>query len=547
MSAILPNQNHGGPVVELESFPRHGSSPTETANEATFSEGPAGSNMTAELNDAEVQRSVNAYHSRVCQAAEQQSAASSARATEPIPGSAPKKTRGSASAEIASLPVQPEPPKTLEEWMRRDLRASWLHDSTIEAMGCKAMTPAEIAQYCRYSPDHPALSKIGGYLIPYAGQVRTDGEVYGRVKQFDADRKYLTPTGEDYGIYFPPGYHALRGSPVLFITEGEKKATCLVQAGLRAIGVGGVGCWADKGYREQEKDQGLSLSRHTRVHEAIRAEALTAIHIIVIGDSDLNESGKQGALSSLVQLRNALRQMMDGVLNSRIADLTYDLVEQPRNVRVESCILPPPLRVHRDANGKPIIDEAMPELGRKVQLAATLGKHGADDFYGFLLADVKSRESMDDATPEKLHRVASRELRNYIESLAASEWLGHDEGAATAVANASQRTSAYRDSGDWYHADPFTHIWSKDKKGLVFAMSAELGADMEDMAHVIKALSHTLYHELNGINKDLIPREVKAAVARLERAQKALHSLATNFRNTKPTRLVLAQQTRKSI
>ena len=93
---------------------------------------------------------------------------------------------------------------------------------------------------------------IDGYVIPYFG---LDGKPlpYYRCRLFNADPKYKQVKNSTNHVYFPPTFrdvfarHAkAHDKPYIVVTEGEKKAACLVARGIPCIAFGGVDSWQNK-------------------------------------------------------------------------------------------------------------------------------------------------------------------------------------------------------------------------------------------------------------------------------------------------------------
>lgn len=99
-------------------------------------------------------------------------------------------------------------------------------------------------------------AKAIGYVIPYYFANGSAKPFY-RVKVLNAPPgapKYLQPKRTPNHIYFPPGLTkclldwkmAFPASPLLVITEGEKKASAAVHNGIPAVAVSGVASWRSK-------------------------------------------------------------------------------------------------------------------------------------------------------------------------------------------------------------------------------------------------------------------------------------------------------------
>ena len=126
-----------------------------------------------------------------------------------------------------------------------DLIKSGLSEQTISSIGVYSVPPADISRALGWNPK--AVTSV--LAFPYAG---TNG--FCRYKVFPAfkDRqghtvKYLQKKNTGSRLYILPSVSgAMTDAAIpLAITEGEKKTAALVQAGVTAIGVGGVWCWRD--------------------------------------------------------------------------------------------------------------------------------------------------------------------------------------------------------------------------------------------------------------------------------------------------------------
>ncbi|TSA08383.1 MAG: DUF3854 domain-containing protein [Deltaproteobacteria bacterium] len=122
-----------------------------------------------------------------------------------------------------------------------DLRQSGLSDETIRAAGIYTITPGDIGKKLGGN-DYGILTLLA---FPYPGcegherfkcwyQEGKGGPKY-RQKKDSLNRLYLPPTVD------------LAGDSFLTICEGEKKTMALNQAGIPAVGIGGVWNWCQKG------------------------------------------------------------------------------------------------------------------------------------------------------------------------------------------------------------------------------------------------------------------------------------------------------------
>src|SRR5205807_7016327 len=127
-----------------------------------------------------------------------------------------------------------------------DLRASGLSDDTIRAGGLYSMAPRDLALFFNMRRGVPKELKTA-LCFPYQGQQ------FVRIKLFppgpyasrpDLEKiKYSQPPKTGVRLYAPfvvrPG--------AMVVTEGEKKTLAANQAGLNAVGIGGVWSWLSHG------------------------------------------------------------------------------------------------------------------------------------------------------------------------------------------------------------------------------------------------------------------------------------------------------------
>jgi hypothetical protein len=139
--------------------------------------------------------------------------------------------------------VIPSPPTVagsvaLHQDHRADLEKSGLTDDTIRATGVHSARPGDLPRLC----GRPIPEGTSGLVFPY-------GEDFCRVKLFPPlpgsegkPIKYLQPSGSPVRAYVPMDVRPVLPDPsrLLFITEGEKKALALTQAGCPCVGLGGV-------------------------------------------------------------------------------------------------------------------------------------------------------------------------------------------------------------------------------------------------------------------------------------------------------------------
>jgi hypothetical protein len=118
-----------------------------------------------------------------------------------------------------------------------------ISDATISAAGVRSVSPFEAENLCGL--------RVAGFWIPYrtaeGNRVERDGDGphgFGRLRLFQADkdgRRYTQRKGSKPCGYVVANLLApLLGQNTLVIVEGEKKALSLLDAGVAAIGIGGI-------------------------------------------------------------------------------------------------------------------------------------------------------------------------------------------------------------------------------------------------------------------------------------------------------------------
>jgi len=116
-----------------------------------------------------------------------------------------------------------------------DLRASGLTDDTIRTAGLHSLAPRLIEHFFKSVPTEVETA----LCFPYQ-----HGE-FARIKLFPAlgKMKYAQPAGTSARLYMP--FPA--SERPLYVIEGEKKTLAAIQAGLNAVGIGGVWAWMSNG------------------------------------------------------------------------------------------------------------------------------------------------------------------------------------------------------------------------------------------------------------------------------------------------------------
>jgi putative DNA primase/helicase len=177
-------------------------------------------------------------------------------------------------------PPPPSPPPTASPLLphhRAELRASGLTDETIDADGIYSITTAEgIANVLDWARPNRLITS--GIAFPHYGD---DGSLL--ITRIKPDRprklrgktvKYESPRGQGNEVYVPRSARHLVGdaSRPLLITEGEKKASAVAQAGYACIGLPGV--WGAK----SKDGNGL--------HPTVATLALRGREVHIVFDSD---------------------------------------------------------------------------------------------------------------------------------------------------------------------------------------------------------------------------------------------------------------------
>ena len=119
-----------------------------------------------------------------------------------------------------------------------DLRDSGLTDETIRTAGVYSLRPRDIALFFNLRRGVPAEIETA-LCFPY------QGGTFARIKLFPAlgRMKYAQPPGTPTRLYIPFTINDV----VVYLCEGEKKTLAAHQAGLNAVGIGGVWSWLSNG------------------------------------------------------------------------------------------------------------------------------------------------------------------------------------------------------------------------------------------------------------------------------------------------------------
>src|SRR5262250_2620395 len=119
-----------------------------------------------------------------------------------------------------------------------DLRASGLNDETIQAAGVYSIRPSDIAHFFNLRKGVPP-EIVSALCFPY------QGGTFARIKLFPAlgKMKYAQPPKTSGRLYIPFTIN----DGAVYVCEGEKKTLAAHQAGLNALGIGGVWSWLSNG------------------------------------------------------------------------------------------------------------------------------------------------------------------------------------------------------------------------------------------------------------------------------------------------------------
>jgi hypothetical protein len=117
-----------------------------------------------------------------------------------------------------------------------DLRGSGLQDHTIHSAGVYSLAPRLIDRFFRTIP----VEIESALCFPY------QGGMFARIKLFPSlgKMKYAQPPKTGSRLYMPFPI----ASGAVYVCEGEKKTLAAHQAGLNAIGIGGIWNWLSDGH-----------------------------------------------------------------------------------------------------------------------------------------------------------------------------------------------------------------------------------------------------------------------------------------------------------
>jgi len=138
---------------------------------------------------------------------------------------------------------------------RAELHASGLTDETIEQAGIYTASDAAIRTIVGWQPRIHPWGR--GFVVAFDGTYSRVKLDFPRHDQRGKPIKYESPRGAPNRAYFPPGFaELLQGSKLIIVTEGEKKALRIQQAGWPCVGLVGVWGWQEK---RQRSDTGKAF------------------------------------------------------------------------------------------------------------------------------------------------------------------------------------------------------------------------------------------------------------------------------------------------
>lgn len=178
---------------------------------------------------------------------------------------------------------------------RRDLHESGLTDETIAAAGFRTSTdPVEIGRILNWKG--PAQHLGPSLVIPFLSMANGELNGFARIKPSTpitetnkktgkvSKRKYEQPIGVAVHAYVTSAAYDARNDPSipLVITEGEKKALAIAQAGIAAIGLTGVSAWSKK----RPRDKNNKTIGPRELNDDLAAFAWNGRPVSVVFDSD---------------------------------------------------------------------------------------------------------------------------------------------------------------------------------------------------------------------------------------------------------------------
>jgi hypothetical protein len=220
----------------------------------------------------------------------------------------------------------------LPEFVLKDLSQSGLRASDINARVLDS--PERAATLTPYS--------VQGYVLPYFNMQGRPIPFY-RVRLFDSDPKYRQPKDSQNHVYFPKLLTGtLEGKDYIIVTEGEKKAACLVNAGFPAVAFGGVDSWrnrtilidADAQLAQHKKQLAVKLPSGSQAVEDYTAP-------LAVGMIDLMDLLKVRELNVIICFDSDQEKGVPAEVQRAAATLGYELRSRGipfRNIR--QLILP---------------------------------------------------------------------------------------------------------------------------------------------------------------------------------------------------------------
>ncbi len=213
-----------------------------------------------------------------------------------------------------------------------DLRKSGLTPKTITAMAVYSVPPSDIPHVLGWNPEQVQSA----LAFPYPG---TGGFV--RLKVFPPYKdkrghtiKYLQPKKTPPHLYVLPSVEVILTNPAapLAVVEGEKKTAAMVQAGVMAVGVGGIWAWV----ASKTNSVIAALDRITWVEREValyfdsdiwhRPELLNAVYAL---GKELEERGARVAVTIIEQQDGTGKAGIDDFLVAKGREGLNDLKRIP--------------------------------------------------------------------------------------------------------------------------------------------------------------------------------------------------------------------------
>jgi energy-coupling factor transporter ATP-binding protein EcfA2 len=206
-----------------------------------------------------------------------------------------------------------------------------------------------------------AGGNVSGYVIPYYNIFGKPLTHY-RIKLFDdPDIKYRQPKDSSTFVYFPKSFMAATtikhqhnvGHNVVFITEGEKKATLACKVGLPTAALGGVDSWRNRVIHMPDDPALTKKGKTTIAKVESGVEVSESTTSMAIGLQDLIDYALQVQAVVIIVFDSDFVTGVQPNVQRAAAALAFELRNRGiafRNIR--QIILPIGDASHADADGK---------------------------------------------------------------------------------------------------------------------------------------------------------------------------------------------------